>query len=502
MIIPSANDLTLDLSIKSSSLKRVMTTMDKSSSILLTTSDPNGIGDNNTNDTDEVKVFECEKHEDDVTIDGDENSDRLSPIIKEEESSPQQSSSSSSSSINLTDRLNSEQQFHSFFPYFISPYYHTNNSMQNFDKMPSLESLSKFMSPPPPPAHMTNSNLNIDQSTGMPNSMYPLSSPTSFSSPYSQHWRPSMFPFVLPPGYPLPQNSPSHSISSSSQKRSTHIRRFIDNNSQPSPQHKQSIGQSVSKSKKSHIKKPLNAFMLFMKEQRAQVVQECTLRESAAINQILGRKWHELDRNVQQKYYDMARDERMRHMQLYPGWSARDNYGARKKRGNKGKKREKNSSDNAECLNQKKCRARFGLDQQANWCKHCKRKKKCLRYTENETSSSIGVTSWSDEDDTDNNDDSDDCDVIPMNEQKKLSIHPGISMDSDEENKSRLLKYQQTSNENDSLMNRSELISARKESSSSFPTPFFQSTHHYPYFDSFLPRPSSMTNLHDFKQEI
>ena len=40
-----------------------------------------------------------------------------------------------------------------------------------------------------------------------------------------------------------------------------------------------------------HIKKPLNAFMLYMKEQRQKVVQECTLKESAAINQILGRKW-------------------------------------------------------------------------------------------------------------------------------------------------------------------------------------------------------------------
>lgn len=86
----------------------------------------------------------------------------------------------------------------------------------------------------------------------------------------------------------------------------------------------------------------------------------------------------------------MARDERMKHMQLYPGWSARDNYGAKKKRGNKGKKREKSQGENGgkflfnylsilfiiflfkECLNQKKCRARFGLDQQANWCKHCK----------------------------------------------------------------------------------------------------------------------------------
>lgn len=217
----------------------------------------------------------------------------------------------------------------------------------------------------------------------------------------------------------------------------------------------------------------------------------------------------------------MARDERMRHMQLYPGWSARDNYGVRKKRGNKGKKREKTSSENAgksspmflyanfsflfhkECLNQKKCRARFGLDQQANWCKHCKRKKKCLRYTENESTSSMGVTSWSDEDDTDNNDDSDDCDVMPMNEQKNSGVHPGISMDSDEENKSRLLKYQQTSNENDSIMSRSDLMTPRKELS--YPTPFFQPTYPYPYFDSFLPPPpttsSLMANLNEFKQE-
>ena len=38
------------------------------------------------------------------------------------------------------------------------------------------------------------------------------------------------------------------------------------------------------------IKKPLNAFMLFMKEMRPKVIEECSLKESAAINQILGRK--------------------------------------------------------------------------------------------------------------------------------------------------------------------------------------------------------------------
>ncbi|XP_032872471.1 transcription factor 7-like 1, partial [Amblyraja radiata] len=104
--------------------------------------------------------------------------------------------------------------------------------------------------------------------------------------------------------------------------------------SQPSPSHVSrppSIKEEDEK-RKPHIKKPLNAFMLYMKEMRAKVVAECTLKESAAINQILGRKWHGLTREQQSKYYELARMERQLHSQLYPGWSARDNYGKRKKR--------------------------------------------------------------------------------------------------------------------------------------------------------------------------
>ena len=46
----------------------------------------------------------------------------------------------------------------------------------------------------------------------------------------------------------------------------------------------------IGKKKENHIKKPLNAFMLYMKEMRPVVQAECTLKESAAINQILGRR--------------------------------------------------------------------------------------------------------------------------------------------------------------------------------------------------------------------
>lgn len=38
------------------------------------------------------------------------------------------------------------------------------------------------------------------------------------------------------------------------------------------------------------VKKPLNAFMLYMKEMRHKVLQEGRERESAAINRILGRR--------------------------------------------------------------------------------------------------------------------------------------------------------------------------------------------------------------------
>ncbi|XP_060693260.1 transcription factor 7 isoform X4 [Hemiscyllium ocellatum] len=141
-------------------------------------------------------------------------------------------------------------------------------------------------------------------------------------------------------------------------------------------------------SKKPTIKKPLNAFMLYMKEMRAKVVAECTLKESAAINQILGRRWHALSREEQAKYYELARKERQLHMQLYPGWSARDNYGKKKRR-----KREKQQDSDPDPSSPKKCRARFGLDQRTDWCGPCRKKKKCIRYLQGEARCSSPVSS-------------------------------------------------------------------------------------------------------------
>ncbi|XP_028287814.1 transcription factor 7-like 2 isoform X11 [Parambassis ranga] len=186
-------------------------------------------------------------------------------------------------------------------------------------------------------------------------------------------------PHMVPPHHSLHTTGIPHPaiVTPNVKQESTHS----DISSLNSSKQTDAKKEEEKKKQQVHIKKPLNAFMLYMKEMRAKVVAECTLKESAAINQILGRRWHALSREEQAKYYELARKERQLHMQLYPGWSARDNYGKRKKR-----KREKQQAESNDLSAPKKCRARFGLDQQNNWCGPCRRKKKCIRYIQGEGS--------------------------------------------------------------------------------------------------------------------
>ncbi|XP_072773878.1 transcription factor 7-like 1 isoform X1 [Taeniopygia guttata] len=155
---------------------------------------------------------------------------------------------------------------------------------------------------------------------------YPaLAMNASMSSLMSSRFSPHMVP---PPAHGLhPSGIPHPTIVSPIVKQEP-----SQPSSSPGGSSKSPAAVKKEEEKKPHIKKPLNAFMLYMKEMRAKVVAECTLKESAAINQILGRRWHSLSREEQAKYYELARKERQLHSQLYPTWSARDNYGKKKKR--------------------------------------------------------------------------------------------------------------------------------------------------------------------------
>uniref|UniRef100_A0A4W5RLP2 Transcription factor 7 like 2 n=1 Tax=Hucho hucho TaxID=62062 RepID=A0A4W5RLP2_9TELE len=286
---------------------------------------------------------------------------------------------------------------------------------------PLITYSNEHFTPGNPPPHLQG---DVDPKTGIPrppqhpdiSPYYPLSPGSVGQLPHPLGWLvphmfycsshvflSSRFPHhMVPPHHSLHQTGIPHPaiVTPNVKQESSHSDIGLN-----SSKHQDSKKEDEKK-KQPHIKKPLNAFMLYMKEMRAKVVAECTLKESAAINQILGRRWHALTREEQAKYYELARKERQLHMQLYPGWSARDNYGKKKKR-----KRDKQPGEGNDLSAPKKCRARFGLDQQNNWCgpcryantpkkcralfgldqlslwcKPCRRKKKCIRYIQGEGS--------------------------------------------------------------------------------------------------------------------
>uniref|UniRef100_A0A8B9YZ08 Transcription factor 7 like 1 n=1 Tax=Buteo japonicus TaxID=224669 RepID=A0A8B9YZ08_9AVES len=223
---------------------------------------------------------------------------------------------------------------------------------------PLITYSNDHFSPGSPPGHLSP---EIDPKTGIPRPphpselppYYPLSPGAVGQIPHPLGWlvpQQGQPVYSIPPGgfrhpYPaLAMNAsmssrfsphmvppPTHGLHPSGIPHPTIVSPIVKQeptqpNVSPGGNSKSPVTVKKEEEKKPHIKKPLNAFMLYMKEMRAKVVAECTLKESAAINQILGRRWHSLSREEQAKYYELARKERQLHSQLYPTWSARDNY--------------------------------------------------------------------------------------------------------------------------------------------------------------------------------
>ncbi|XP_047453716.1 transcription factor 7-like 1 [Mugil cephalus] len=81
-----------------------------------------------------------------------------------------------------------------------------------------------------------------------------------------------------------------------------------------------------------YVKKPLNAFMLYRKEQRPHVAAQLNISNSGELNRVLGQKWKSLLPEEKTKYYEEAEREKLIHILEYPTWSCKDNYGKKRKR--------------------------------------------------------------------------------------------------------------------------------------------------------------------------
>ncbi|CAF1116436.1 unnamed protein product [Adineta steineri] len=283
-------------------------------------------------ENDEIKIFSASsilKNEPDADIE-----DRLSPVV-EEPTSP-----------NRINTVNNNVSGLYTFP-FLYPYFMTAAAQANASNLLTV-------------------NTSADGHTNNLFGSVPMSSFPFPGMPFApEMMNPSFAPNFFNPFGGIPVSSNQSSV----------------------PSRNVNISHEKIRSKKPHIKKPLNAFMIYMKEQRVHIVEESALKESSAINKYLGQKWKELPRSEQDKYYVLAKEERNRHLQMYPNWSARDNYGLKKKRQSvviEKKLPQKNKNSVQYENDPKKCRARFGLEGVNQWCKHCRRKKKCTRFLEDD----------------------------------------------------------------------------------------------------------------------
>ncbi|XP_008305874.1 transcription factor 7-like [Cynoglossus semilaevis] len=81
-----------------------------------------------------------------------------------------------------------------------------------------------------------------------------------------------------------------------------------------------------------YIKKPPNAFLLFMKDQRPTVVADLKITDNALVNVELGQRWNSLLQSEKDKYIQEAEQLKILHEKQYPEWSSKINYGKKKKR--------------------------------------------------------------------------------------------------------------------------------------------------------------------------
>ncbi|KAM8927008.1 protein capicua homolog isoform 2-T2 [Pelodytes ibericus] len=79
-------------------------------------------------------------------------------------------------------------------------------------------------------------------------------------------------------------------------------------------------GRSPNKRERDHIRRPMNAFMIFSKRHRALVHQRHPNQDNRTVSKILGEWWYALGPKEKQKYHDLAFQVKEAHFKAHPDW--------------------------------------------------------------------------------------------------------------------------------------------------------------------------------------